>query len=63
MNETNECIYLCIVCEESFPGRLTGGLITSGSMSFPMFVCPSCGPIHQEVMQMCREDTVRELLN
>lgn len=63
MKEAKNVIYICPICEEASRKRPTGGLACVGSVAAPILVCPSCGPIHWEVMQACLEATVRDLLN
>jgi hypothetical protein len=63
MNEASNFAYFCVVCGESFPRRLTGGIVAIKSKAIPMFVCPSCGPIQWEVMQICVEDILKDFLS
>ena len=63
MNEAKNVFYICAICEQGSRKRLTGGLTCIGSFALPILVCPSCGPIDLELMQLCVEATIRYLLN
>lgn len=63
MTEDKDIAFFCAICGETSAGWPTGGLACPGSFLLPIVICPSCGPVHWEVMQMCREAVVRDLLN
>lgn len=63
MNRVEVIIFTCDICGECSEGFPLGGLTDIASMTFPINACPHCGPIHWEVMQICRETTVGSFLN
>ncbi len=63
MNALNEISYLCGICGQSCNHLPTGGVIHTDSMTFPVRICPACGPHQGEVMQICREFTLGILKN
>ncbi len=63
MTESNEIAYLCGICGQHCDHLPTAGVIHTNSMTFPIRVCPDCGPFHREVMQICRELTLGILQN
>ena len=47
--------FLCAVCGKTTEKATLGGVDLSGKVLTPIEVCPYCGPIDLEAMQLCRE--------
>ena len=63
MIEAKEISYVCGICGQHSHYLPTGGVIRTDSMTFPIKLCPDCGPYQWEVMQICREITLGTLQN
>ncbi len=58
MIEAKEISYVCGICGQHSHYLPTAGVIHADFMTFPIKLCPDCGPTQWEVMQFCREITL-----
>jgi hypothetical protein len=47
--------FLCLVCGKITDKATFGGVDACENLLIPIEVCPDCGPIDLEAMQLCRE--------
>ena len=60
---SEEITFNCTICGENSEKLSLGGITVSSSVMRPLSTCPSCGPIHWEIMQVCKEITIGSFLN
>jgi len=50
--------FTCEVCGQSAANPTTVGIESEKDIMLQISLCPSCGPLDLELMQLCREVTV-----
>ncbi len=60
---SDEITFDYTICGEHSEKLALGGITVPSSVMRPMSTCPSCGPIHWEILQVCKEITIGSYLN
>lgn len=55
--------FTCPICGNFSVNLPLGGLMDTGSKVDPIKICPYCGPVYWEVMEICQEIAVGNFLN
>jgi hypothetical protein len=49
---------VCEACDQKFRTKIVIGIEAAADAYSPVYLCEDCGPIDQELMQLCRELTI-----
>lgn len=55
--------FICPICGNYSVKLPLGGLMDTGSKADPIMICPHCGPVYWEVLEVCQEIAVGNFLN
>jgi hypothetical protein len=55
--------FICEICEVPAINPITIGIESDRRWSSPVRLCPACGAVDLDLMQVCREVTIRCAVN
>jgi RNase P subunit RPR2 len=63
LSESQRELFFCEICEQLVVKPLTMGIESDQRFSSLIQLCPDCGPVDLDLMQLCRELTISCSLN